>query len=294
MGAKILTNFVLIPMGVPICLENLLAMVVLFRCRRMIPQIKILAINLSLTDFCTGLTLCLPDTIFESCTFKKYLAGPFVVVSLLTITLIFVDRCCSLQFSLRYFNIVTHRRIIAACISVWIFSITLVYFMFHDNESEYGIYCGILYLTPKNPLNIVSRVFVLMILLMNISMYFYLCYTASLRFTKKVGTSSKDANGIVRKLSVITGFFLVCYSPYVVTQVLQDTVYTSAYTGIVHALSLSLTLLNSAINPFLYVWRFAEVRFQLNFLLWCWNSKKMEKIRHERNSFFATYSISYM
>lgn len=107
MANKILTNSVLIPIGVPICLENILAMVVLFRCRRMIPQIKMLAINLSITDFCTGFMLCLPDDIVNSCTYKKYLAGPFVVVSLLTITVIFVDRCCSLIFALRYYEIVT-------------------------------------------------------------------------------------------------------------------------------------------------------------------------------------------
>lgn len=96
MANKILTNSVLIPIGVPICLENILAMVVLFRCRRMI---KMLAINLSITEFCTGFMLCLPDDIVNSCTYKKYLAGPFVVVSLLTITVIFVDRCF---FDLRF------------------------------------------------------------------------------------------------------------------------------------------------------------------------------------------------
>lgn len=73
-----------------LCLENILAMIVLFRCRRMIPQIKMLTINLSITDFCTGLMLCLPDDTVNSCIYKKYLAGPFVVVSLLTITVIFM------------------------------------------------------------------------------------------------------------------------------------------------------------------------------------------------------------
>lgn len=72
------------------CLENILAMIVLFRCRRMVPQIKMLTINLSITDFCTGLMLCLPDDIVNSCIYKKYLTGPFVVVSLLTITVIFM------------------------------------------------------------------------------------------------------------------------------------------------------------------------------------------------------------
>lgn len=121
MANKILTNSVLIPIGIPICLENILAMIVLFRCRRMIPQIKMLTINLSITDFCTGLMLCLPDDIVNSCTYKKYLAGPFVVVSLLTITMISVDRCCALIFTLRYYAIVTKRFLICTCVSFWMF-----------------------------------------------------------------------------------------------------------------------------------------------------------------------------
>lgn len=295
MANKILTNSVLIPIGVPICLENILAMVVLFRCRRMIPQIKMLAINLSITDFCTGFMLCLPDDIVNSCTYKKYLAGPFVVVSLLTITVIFVDRCCSLIFALRYYEIVTKKFLVFTYVCIWIFSFLLIYVMFHDYRSEYGIYCGILYLTPREPINIISRLITLIILLFNIFLYIYLSINVSVRFSRNTAqSSSKDVNGVIRKLSVITGFFLICYSPYIITQVLQGTLYDSTYSGTIHAVSLSLTLLNSAINPVLYVWRFNEARFQLKLLFCLWNRRKTEKIVLERNSFFATYYISYI
>lgn len=207
MANKILTNSVLIPIGIPICLENILAMIVLFRCRRMIPQIKMLTINLSITDFCTGLMLCLPDDIVNSCTYKKYLAGPFVVVSLFTITVIFIDRCCALIFALRYYEIVTKRFLLFTCVCIWIFSFLLIYFMFHDTRSQYGIYCGILYLTRRDQVNIISRLITVIILLFNIFLYIYLSINVSVRFSRNTGQTSKDVNGVIRKLSVITGFF---------------------------------------------------------------------------------------
>lgn len=132
------------------------------------------------------------------------------------------------------------------------------------------------------------------ILLFNIFLYIYLSINVSVRFSRNTGQTSKDVNGVIRKLSVITGFFLVCYSPYIITQVLQWTLYDSTYSGTIHAVSLSLTLLNSAINPVLYVWRFNEARFQLKFFVCVWNKRKTDKIILERNSFFATYSISHV
>lgn len=167
--------------------------------------------------------------------------------------------------------------------------------MFHDYRSEYGIYCGILYLTPREPINIISRLITLIILLFNIFLYIYLSINVSVRFSRNTAQfTSKDVNGVIRKLSVITGFFLICYSPYIITQVLQGTLYNITYSGTIHAVSLSLTLLNSAINPVLYVWRFNEARFQLKLLFCLWNRRKTEKIVLERNSFFATYYISYI
>lgn len=90
---------------------------------------------------------------------------------------------------------------------------------------------------------------------------------------------------------MITGFFLICYSPYIFTQVLQGTLLNSNYIGKIHAVTLSLILLNSVINPVLYVWRFTEARYQLKLFFYFWNKEKMEEINQERNSVFATYSI---
>lgn len=71
--------------------------------------------------------------------------------------MIFIDRCCALIFALRYYEIVTKRFLLFTCVCIWIFSFLLIYFMFHDTRSQYGIYCGILYLTRRDQVNIISR-----------------------------------------------------------------------------------------------------------------------------------------
>lgn len=50
--------------------------------------------------------------------------------------------------------------------------------------------------------------------------------------------------------------------------------------------------LNSAVNPFLYVWRLTESRYQLKRIITFWNFEKLQKLEVERNIFFTTYEIN--
>ncbi|XP_052695659.1 uncharacterized protein LOC128174062 [Crassostrea angulata] len=75
---KILTNTILISFGIPICLENFLAIVVLLKSSRLIDQVRILSINLAITDCLSGLLLSIPDDVFGGCLLKKYFTAPFI------------------------------------------------------------------------------------------------------------------------------------------------------------------------------------------------------------------------
>lgn len=128
---KILMNFVFILMGILICFENILIMIVFFWCWCMILYIKILVINFFLMDFCIGFMFCLLDDIVNSCIYKKYLVGLFVVF-LLIIIVIFIERFCVLIFVLRYYKIVIKRFFLFICICIWIFLFLFIYVMFYD------------------------------------------------------------------------------------------------------------------------------------------------------------------
>lgn len=149
-------------MAVPICLEHFLAMNVLFLCRRLIQQINILA-------------------------------------------MISVNRCCALIFTLRYYAIVTKwflGHVVCTCVSFWVFSFILIYVMFHDNESLSGFYYWILYLTPKVPINIISRLVTLTIVLFNIFLYIYLSFTVSIRSYKNNGRITKNVKRVIQNYRV--------------------------------------------------------------------------------------------
>lgn len=150
-----------------------------------------------------------------------------------------------------------------------------------------------MYLAPRLPVNMVAKWSCIFILIANILMNGYLM---SYLFTspymgKRDYKPNKDLNGIVGKLSMITGFFCICYSPYCLIQVIPE-INTSAAFGFIHAVALGVLLLNSIINPILYVWRFREARFQLKMLMCFWDKIQREKIENQRNRFFATYTIS--
>lgn len=84
---KILTNNLVISFGLPICLENVLAIAVLLRSPRLIDQIRILSINLAITDCLSGLILSIPDDVFGGCLLNKYFTAPFINVSFITVTM---------------------------------------------------------------------------------------------------------------------------------------------------------------------------------------------------------------
>lgn len=191
-------------MAVPICLEHFLAMNVLFLCRRLIQQINILA-------------------------------------------MISVNRCCALIFTLRYYAIVTKWflvHVVCTCVSFWVFSFILIYVMFHDNESLSGFYYWILYLTPKEPINIISRLVTLTIVLFNIFLYIYLSFTLFVP-TKTMAGSLKTWRESYKTI----GFFLDLLQSIHINAGSPRYPFESTYFGKIHAVILSLIFLNSVINP---------------------------------------------
>lgn len=322
---KILTNNLVIPFGIPICLENFLAIVVLLKSSRLIYQVRILSINLAITDCLSGLILSIPDDVFGGCLLKKYFTAPFINVSLITVTMFNMDRCFSLKFALRYYEFVTPKFLKIACIGSWVTGLLISYLMFYDPSNTYGIFCGIMYMAPNNNWSLPTRVFQLLTILSNLFMYIYmslilfeksnsvsykprdnkektpiksislnvpLTNQKSKVHSTKYGQSAKHQIQVVKKLAVITGFFLVCCTPYFLLKAIPNVDYTSKAMRLLVAVTAGVMFLNSAINPVLYVWRFTESRYQLKKLLFFWNAEKLKKLENERNSFFASYNIN--
>lgn len=101
-----------------------MTMLILYRCEKLNFQLKILSINLVLSDISLGFIMCLPLSVFEygdNCEFKKYLLFLFVNVSLLTVSMYNLNICFVFALDIKYYNYMTRRRFVILCPIFWIF-----------------------------------------------------------------------------------------------------------------------------------------------------------------------------
>lgn len=91
----LLTDGVIVSIGVIVLIENVVALLALYRCSRLLFQIRILSLNLAVTDFLTGFVLALPNSIIYDkylCDIKQFPSFIFINASLLIITITNIDR----------------------------------------------------------------------------------------------------------------------------------------------------------------------------------------------------------
>ena len=91
--------------GAPIARENIMAILILSRCRKLAFQIRILSLNLAVTDCLAGVFMCVPnefDLVHVGCRYKKFLIGTLLGTSMFTVTAFNVDQCCMFYFNIRY------------------------------------------------------------------------------------------------------------------------------------------------------------------------------------------------
>lgn len=244
-------------------LGNLLILVALPKTCSLHSPSKILYRCLATTDFCVGVVAQPAFAVQllynngerqELCYMSLRLcfcAGVILCgVSMTTLAALSVDRLLALLLTLRYRQIVTTARVRAVLGSFWITSafVSTTYF-WNDNVTTI-IGCTAPFIC------------------LSISALSYAKMCQSLR-RRHVQIACKDKNipiNIARyKKTVSTAiyiqlFFVVCYLPYgIVTTVL-------AVSGLKPSLvlpwasSYCLLLINSSINPFLYIWRIRDVR----------------------------------
>ncbi|XP_061185879.1 C-C chemokine receptor type 5-like [Saccostrea echinata] len=268
--------------GIPVFVENILAVIVLLRCRNMIVQIRTLLLNLSIADCMTGLVLTVPDYAYElvfHCRIKKYLAATIVFGTFFIISLLNLDRCLALFFGIRYYMKVTAFRVRLSCVSAWFLAVVNSYLMYFDPSEPTGIYCSMMFSSPHNFGTAISRASIMIFAFINIAFLGFMLYMLPKQATSRV----------LSKMALITGFALVCYTPALLLHAffpMEDNYYRRliAYTGV-------LLFSNSIFNPILYVWRFKEARHYVTRIFCFWNKKYLEKCDKDWKFQTATFDI---
>ena len=299
----------MLPIGIAIFVENFLTIIVLIRSRLLFYRVRLLSINLAITDCLTGLSISLPDAVYTygNCILQKYTVSTLIFVSLLTVTMINFDRYSAIKYAMKYYKVITERVLIISCIAFWVAGMLLAYMAWYDPTQHFGIFCGLMYQAPVNVTRDAASFLLGFTILLNL--FFFVCILNVLRKRRVIhkgtcttshavencnldGVTTENIN-VVKKLSVITGIFLFCITPFIVFKIIVRSLIPKLdYADVVCKTTTILAILNCAINPVLYVWRFTEARYQFKRLLFFWSPNQLRALKIKRDNYFSTYEIA--
>ena len=137
-----------------------------------------------------------------------------------------------------------------------------------------------------------NRIIPDVILAGNIVAYFLMTWHFKAQRQREAVVPLSTTRKALSKLTLVSSFLVLCYTPALITSHVEAYLPDKEFVIKAKRISGFLALINSNLNPVLYVWRFYEVRFQFLSLFCFWNGEKLEKLREDRRHYFATFDIS--
>ena len=189
-----------------------------------------------------------------TCTTFYFFLGLFSGASFVGVVALSVDRFMAIHLHLRYQELVTHKRVVALVISIWMSSALLSL---------------IILLVPMTISYLVLAITGMLSLLTS-GMLFFKIYLAVRRHRNQIHalqahTCSQIANAARLRKSAIGTFyiylvFLKCYLPNFCSLAVTATSEFSTGVKVFVIWSISLMLLNSSLNPVVYCWKMRHIR----------------------------------
>ncbi|XP_022789820.1 trace amine-associated receptor 3-like [Stylophora pistillata] len=272
---RIFISAIGLPLSIVAILGNVLIIVTLRKVSFLRPPSKLLLVCLASTDLVVGLIshplysfhFMFPEH-SKSCYYSELLflsIGSLLCgVSLLTTTVISLDRLLALLLGLRYRQVVTVRRVRALVATFLVLFTFLAPLVFLSYRTTVGIH--------------ITEWFQLVVLLLCLMISTF-CYTkiyCTLHFSQTQvqnqghqGQPNEEANQLNKakyKKTVSTALWLqmsllVCYLPlFLVDAIYSISGLNTPLFNFAWTLSTSLMLSNSTLNPFLYCWKMREMR----------------------------------
>ena len=176
--------------------------------------------------------------------------------SLFTVTAIAVDRLLSVSIHLRYQEIITERRVAMLLVLLWVASIAAG-FTFISLARNYRI---VTVVTQCIGLLVTSGAYAR---IYNIVRYHKIQIRCQLQQTR---SQSSRRNQLRQQKSALDAFFVylvfvICYLPHLIDSVIFIIQGDDNFSVVVSAHATGLLLfMNSSLNPFLYCWRYQEIR----------------------------------
>ena len=212
----------------------------------------------------------------------QFIAYLFSLASFCDVVAVSVDRFLAIHLHLRYQELVTHKRVIAVVISIWVISI------FRSSMA--------LWASDRN-LNLISVTSGVVGLCVTTVVYIRIHLTVRRHKNQiqvqqvlqaaQTGEMANFANLIKSAISVFYVYlaYLVCYFPFLISAAMFEA-YGPSITWKRYALSsFTLVFLNSSLNPVIYCWKMRHIRHPVMNMLrnmpWFRNGSSTETIGSE-------------
>ena len=168
-----------------------------------------------------------------------------------------VDRFLAIHLHLRYQELVTRKRVVAVVISIWVSSVFVSFLMFFvppDNFHLIILIIGVvgLILTTMAYIRIYLAV-------RRHKNQIQVLQVQQVEQVGEVASFSSLAKSAVGTFCVYL-VFLVCYMPYLIVLISIETKGSSIVSKQIHLFSITLTFLNSSLNPVIYCWKMRHIR----------------------------------
>ncbi|KAL9965791.1 hypothetical protein ACROYT_G029638 [Oculina patagonica] len=238
--------------------------------------LKTLLLSLAVSDLGVGLLIqpfyiarmakLLQQSILSHSTITAYyfISGIFVYTSFFGVVALGVDRFLAIHLHLRYTELVTHKRVVAVVISIWVFSAIL--------SSKTASFIPL----DKSSVSVVFAIVIGLCFICTTIIYCKIYLTVR-RHTNQIQVlqiQQVSQNGemvhVARlRKSAVSAFyiylvFLACCLPEYCRLVLSIFIYPSTtFMERFYFYSWTLLFLNSSLNPVIYCWRMRNIRFAI-------------------------------
>jgi len=192
-------------------------------------------------------------------TYKAYyiIAYLFSAASFSGVLAVSVDRFLAVHLHLRYQELVTHKRVIAVVISLWMLCLILPFLMFSIPLDIYSHFNGIYGVIG---LIITSMIYVRLYLAVrrhkNQIQVLQVQQVAQADEVANFASLMKSAVGIFYVYVV----FLLCYLPYLISLVVTEVKGSSIVLKRFSLFAFTIANLNSSLNPLIYCWKMRHIR----------------------------------
>lgn len=218
-----------------------------------------LGVGLTVQPFCISLLVKWLQRVNPGCVAYKLffmVMSLFALASFFGVFLVSLDRFLAIHLHLRYRELVTHNRVVAVVISVWIFSAILSFItVWYPSESSLTVFAvGILCIFFTTL--IFGRIFVV-----------FRRHQEQIQVLQvRQGAQNSDIASFASLLKSAVGIFYVyvvlmlCYMPRAFSLVATATSEPNTALKAFLICSWTLVFLNSSLNPIIYCWKMRHIR----------------------------------